>query len=221
MSVDDPARPLEESDRAAAVSQLRRAAEDGRLSPRELDQRVALVSRARLVGELGTPLRGLGPDTSEGAPVIWPTVQPAQAPAAAPPRQPSSPSGPPGYRPDDRLVLTAGMSDEKRSGRWTIPPYVRVQAGLSKVRLDCRHAEAGSPVIDIEVRGGVDNVVLVVPAGWGVDTDRLGKGIGTIKVKVPHEAAEGCPTLVFRGQLGMSTLVVRGASWLDRRRDRG
>ena len=225
MSVDDPARPLEEADRAAAVSQLRRAAEDGRLSPHELDERVARVREARLAGQLNAVLAGIGPATGSAA-VLWPTSQPADPPNVPAPSGPSpqprpAVAGPPGYRPDDRLVLTAGMSDEKRSGNWTVPPFVRVQAGLSKVKLDCRHATPGAQVIDVEVGGGVDNVVLVVPPGWGVDTDRLGKGIGSIKVKVPRAAAAGCPTLVFHGQLGMSTLVVREANWLERRRDKG
>lgn len=225
MSVDDPARPVEEPERAAAVAQLRRAAEDGRLSPHELDERVARVREARLAGQLAAALTGLGREVAGSAQTIWPTTQPAQAPGApmapAPHRVPvpAQPS-PPGYRPDDRLSLTAGMSDERRGGEWTIPPYLRLQAGFSKVKLDCRHATAAAPVIDIAIGGGVDNVVLVVPPGWGVDTDRLGKGMGTIKVKVPRATAPGCPTLVFHGQLGMSTLVVREANRFERRRDR-
>jgi hypothetical protein len=249
MNVDDPARPLTEADRAAAVSQLRRAAEDGRLSPHELDDRVARVRRARLVGELRSALDGLGPENASAATaVIWPSSAPSQTtpsqttptpttpsqttptqttpnqPAQAPrtgmvPQGPALPT-PPGYRPDDRLTLSAGMSNEKRSGRWTIPPFVRTQAGFGKVKLDCRHAQPAAAVIDIEVGVGADNVVIIVPPGWGVDTDRLGKGIGTIKVKVPRDAAPGCPTLVFHGALGMSTLVVRTENWVERRLDK-
>jgi hypothetical protein len=225
MNVDDPARPLTEADRAQAVSQLRRAAEDGRLSPHELDDRVARVRQARLVGELRAALDGLGPEnTSAGTAVIWPSSAPGRTTPSRPgtgmvPPSPALPT-PPGYRPDDRLTLSAGMSNEKRSGRWTIPPFVRTQAGFGKVRLDCRHAQPAAPVIDIEVGVGADNVVVIVPPGWGVDTDRLGKGIGTIKVKVPRDAAPGCPTLVFHGALGMSTLVVRTENWVERRLDK-
>lgn len=224
MSFDDPARPIEEADRTGAVSQLRQAAEDGRLDPHELDARVAQVRDARLVGELGAALRGLGPapsgPLSSAQRTVWPTAQPAQPPVAPQAVERPAVTDPPGYRPDDRLSLTAGMSNEKRGGRWTVPPYLRLQAGLSKVKLDCRHAQAASAVIDIDVGGGADSVVLVVPPGWGVETDRLGKGIGTIKVKVPRAAAPGCPTLVFHGQLGMSTLVVRHENWFERRLDK-
>lgn len=217
MSVDDPARPLEDADRAAAVSQLRRAAEDGRLDPHELDQRVERVRVARLVGELSAALDGLPAEPTGSAPMIWPTAQPAQAPPAPSSHHTPSLPDPPGYRSDDRLSLTAGMTSEKRGGRWVIPPYVRLQAGLAKVKLDCRQAEAAAPVIDIQVGIGASNVVLVVPPGWGVDTDRLGKGIGKIKVRVPRVAAEGCPTLVLHGQLGVGNLIARGENWLERR----
>ena len=228
MSVDDPARPIDDTERAATISRLRAAAEDGRLAPHELDARVARAREARLAGQLAAVMTGVPPEPPPGAPAVWPTAKdsmPQGHPSAqvgAPPAAHVTPSIPqaPGYRPEDRLALTAGMSDEKRSGQWTVPPYVRVQAGLSKVKLDCRHATTTGPLIDVEVGAGVDNVVLVVPPGWGVDTDRLGKGIGSIKVKVPRAASAGCPTLLFHGQLGMSTLVVREANWLERRRDK-
>lgn len=228
MSVDDPARPIDEKERAETISRLRAAAEDGRLAPHELDARVARVREARLAGQLAAVMTGVAAEPPPGAPALWPTTEPAPAQPGLPmpaPRAPlahPTPSIPqaPGYRPDDRLTLSAGMSNEKRSGQWTVPPYLRVQAGLSKVKLDCRHATTASQVIDVEVGGGADNVVVVVPPGWGVDTDRLGKGIGSIKVKVPRAATAGCPTLLFHGQLGMSTLVVREANWLERRRDK-
>ncbi|MFN2345618.1 MAG: DUF1707 domain-containing protein [Dermatophilaceae bacterium] len=220
MSVDDPARPLQDADRAAAVAQLRGAAEDGRLDPHELDQRVERVRTARLVGELSAALDGLRSEPTGSTPMIWPTAQPAQAPAASSAHHTPSLPDPPGYRPDDRLSLTAGVASVKRGGRWVIPPYVRLQAGLAKVKLDCRQAEAVAPVIDIRVGIGAANVVLVLPPGWGVDTDRLGKGIGKVKVRVPRVAAEGCPTLVLGGQLGVGNLIAREANWVERRRDR-
>ena len=37
---------------------------------------------------------------------------------------------PAGYLPSDPLVLSAGMSNEQRSGVWTIPPYLKIHAGL-------------------------------------------------------------------------------------------
>lgn len=223
MNVDDPARPLTDSERAAAISELRRAAEDGRLDPSALDERLERVQGARLVGELTLILAEVGTRVSDTPATVWPTGPLAQRPPPPQPEPVALPTQPtpPGYGPDDRLSLTGGMSNEKRDGRWVIPPYLRVQAGLSNVKLDCRHAHAAAPIIDIEVGVGAGNVVLVLPAGWGVDTDRLGKGIGTIKVKVPRQAEPGYPTLLVRGQLGAGTLVARSANWFERRRDKG
>lgn len=232
MPMDDPARPIDDAARQSALTQLRRAAEDGRLGPQELDARLARVHEARLAGELGAALAGLDPSDAGTSAVTWPVANP---PLADPPvvnrpgAHPSTPTGqhnpslptPPGYHPDDRLSVTAGMSNEKRSGRWVIPPFVRLQAGFSTVKLDCRHAQPSSQIIDIEVGVGASSVVLVLPPGWGVNTDRLNKGIGTIKVKVPRIADPGCPTLVLHGSLGVGTLVVRGANWIERKTDKG
>ena len=221
MSPDDPARPVSEEERRSAVSELRRAAEDGRLGPQDLDRRMAQVHQARLVGQLGAALDGLGsapplPDAGAGAGPIWPTAPPSALPSV-PATQVPAVQTPPGYRPDDRLSLTAGLSTEKRSGHWVIPPYLRVQAGFADVKLDCRHAEAASPVIDLEVGMGASTLKLILPPGWAVNAERLSKGLGTIKVKVPSVADEGCPSIVVHGQMGMGTFVARHENWVERR----
>lgn len=224
MSLEDPARPLDDADRRAAISRLRRAAEDGRLDPHDLDERLARVNRARLVGELNHAFAGIPPEPS-GAMTVWPTGQVAHPPSGpvAPLASLPTPSLPipAGYRPDDRLSLSAAMSDEKRRGRWVLPPYIRAHAGLSNVKLDCRHAEPAAQVIDVEVGIGMGNVVFVLPPGWAVNAERLSKGIGTVKVRVPSVAAPGCPTIVLHGQLGAGTLVAREENWFERRFRKG
>lgn len=219
------------------MSQLRRAAEDGRLTPTELDRRLSQVHQARLVGELGAVLAGLGapqpvqdPGSGVGAGPIWPTVPSPEQSGATGVAAPQDPAAhrvdrlthaqtpvPPGYRPDDRLKLSAGLSGEKRKGHWVIPPYLRVQAALADVRLDCRQAEVAAPVIDIEIGVGASTFKLILPPGWAVNTDRLNKGLGTVKVKVPSIAAEGCPTIVVHGQMGVGTFVARHENWVERR----
>ncbi|MDO5502500.1 MAG: DUF1707 domain-containing protein [Actinomycetia bacterium] len=209
MSVDDPAGPIAAGDRAAAISELRRAAEDGRLSPSQLDQRLEQVQAAVLKGQLDAAMHGI---TREPGP-LWPTADAGQTPAAVP--LPQAPT-PVGYRPDDRLIISSGASRETRSGRWTIPPYLRLQAGLSKVKLDCRQAVAAASVIDIEVGMGASDTVLVLPSGWAVDTDRLRKGIASVKVSVPRSPAPGYPLLVVHGQLALGSFVARGPNWVER-----
>ncbi len=226
MPVDDPARPIDDEQRQAAITDLRQAAEDGRLGPRELDERLARVHAARLAGELGAALAGIRPSAAAGSTGThtWPVAAPQAVPPPpqqTPPGQPAPQSripDPPGYRPDDRLNLSGNMSNEKRSGRWVIPPFMRAHATFSNVKLDCRDASPAAEVIDVEIGMGASTIVLVLPPGWAVNTDRLGKGMGTIKVKVPNIAAPGCPTFVLHGNVGMGTVVAREANWLERRR---
>jgi hypothetical protein len=111
----------------------------------------------------------------------------------------------PGYRPGDRLRLVAGMSNERRRGVWTVPPYLFVQAAASNVRLDCREARAVTAVIDLEVSGGLGSVKLILPEGWALNTDRLAKQIGTASVRVPSTPAPGCPLIVVHGALGVGS----------------
>ncbi len=122
----------------------------------------------------------------------------------------------PGYRPDDRLRLVAGMSRERRRGIWTVPPYLFVQAAGSNVRLDCREASAVTAVIDLELSGGLGTVKLILPEGWAVNTDRLARQIGTASVRVPGTPAPGCPLIVVHGALGVGNF--RAVTRRSRRR---
>lgn len=135
----------------------------------------------------------------------------AHPPAASGPRH-----EPAGFRPDDRLNLTGGFSETKRSGEWVLPPYLKVHAMASSVRLDCRQARPHTPVIDLEILPGMGSVTLVLPEGWAVDADRLGKGIGTIRIAAPGIPSAGSPTLVLHGSIGMGTLRVRPENRWDR-----
>lgn len=215
MAMDDPARPVTPEERQAAISQLRRAAEDGRLAAPELDARIVQVQQARLNAQLSAALGGL--QQTGGS---WP-VAAAPAPPPTPASSPPVPTPPvpraPGYGPKDRLTLSAGMSNEKREGAWTVPPFLRIQAALGNVKLDCRKATAATEVVDIEIGVGAGTIVIIVPDGWAANTDRLGKGMGTIKMSVPHQPQPGSPVLVFHGQLGVGTLKVRGPNWLERK----
>ena len=191
-----------DAEREETIAGLRRAAEEGRLAAEELDLRAARARQARTRGELEVLLADLvGPAnrTNPGMLVA------------------------PGYRPDDQLMLSAGFSGEKRTGVWTVPPFLRAHALADDVRLDCRHAQTVAPVIDLEVLPGAGAVVLVLPPGWAVNTDRLTKGLGTITVKVPTVPDPGCPVFAVRGSVGIGTFKARGPNrwerWREHRRE--
>lgn len=193
------------AERSRAIAELRRAAEDGKLDPGELDARTERVHEARTVGDLAAIMADLRP------------VEPAP-PLPATFLTPAAPVGPPGYSPGDPLRLMAGFSSDKRQGEWEIPPYLRAQALADNVKLGCLQARHATPVIDLEVLPGGGNVVLVLPEGWAVNTDRLGKGLGSIRVRVAQQPAWGCPLFVVHGTIGLGTFKARGANWFDRRR---
>lgn len=215
---DDPFRVVAEEERAVAMSLLRRAAERGRLTSPQLDHRVALVRQARLAGELAHALAGIDQYPFGAASTDWPVLPPPPAPAGRRSRtHERSPTR--GYEPDDPLTVSGGLESETISGRWIVPPYVRLHAGLSSVRVDCRRAHAAALTIDIEIRGGITTIVMVLPHGWGADASGVRRNFGTLRIKVPRLPVEGYPTLVLHGGLGITTLIVRGENRIDRWRD--
>jgi hypothetical protein len=191
-----------DAEREQAVAELRRATEDGRLTPEELDDRVARARAARVAGELAAVLADL---RSAPAGLALPTSQARVLAALASV----------GLSRDAPLSLTASWASEKRGGPWVVPPFLRVQGLMDTVRLDCLQARAAAEVIDIEVQPGLGTVVLVLPDGWAVNADQLTKGMGTVRVKVPGLPAPGCPLIVVHGSLGMGTFKARPANRFD------
>ena len=188
-----------DADREQALAELRRATEDGRLTAEELEERSARAREARTATTLEAVLADLRPGTG----VSVPTTSQARALAAL---------ADVGYRPEAPLSLTAVFASDKRAGHWVVPPYLRAQGVMDTVRLDCMQARAGAEVIDLEVQPGLGTIVLVLPEGWAVNADRLEKGWGTVRVKVPGMPAPGCPLFVVHGSLGMGTFKARRAN---------
>lgn len=193
------------AEREQAVAELRRAAEEGRLTAEELDERTERARTARTTGELAVLLADLQPGRAAPLPVRPPTAAEALAALANV-----------GHRPEAPLILNAGWSGEKRTGAWLVPPFIVAKAGVETVRIDCLQARAAAEVIDLAVEGTMGTVVLVLPEGWAVNADQLSKGMGTVKVKVPGVPAPGCPLFLVRGSLGMGTFKARPANRIER-----
>lgn len=206
------------AERDAAVADLHRAAEEGKLAADELAERVALAGTARTYGDLDGLFADLRPPEPTPAPIPLPPMEPYPVAMGRNVPGVSGPTSAPGYSPNDPLVLSAGFSGAKRSGIWEVPPFLRAQALAENVKLDFLQATARSEVIDLEVLAGAGTVLLIVPEGWGVVCDRLGTTWGSVKSSVPSQAAWGNPLVVARGSVGMGTFKARGANWFDRRR---
>jgi hypothetical protein len=179
------------ADRRDAVARIDRAAAEGRLMPAEAFDRRASVEAALTYADLDPLISDL--------PSIAPPVVPA------------------GWSPANRLPIAAGMSREKREGVWEIPPYLRVSGDLGSVRLDCREAVCLSPVVDIEVSAGAGGIKIIVPDGWGVDTDLVTKSWGSVRNTADRQPEPGQPQLMLHGSAGMGSLRVRPATRRRRR----
>lgn len=179
-------------DRRKAVARLQSAAAEGRLTPAEASGRMAAVEAALTYADLQVLLGDLPPIAPTAAATGWDAAH--------------------------RLPIAGGMSREKRIGRWEIPPYLRLSGDFGSVRLDCREAVCLAPVIDIDVSAGAGSVKIIVPPGWGVDTDQVTKGWGSVRNTADRRAEPGQPQLVLHGSAGVGRLRVRTAPARRRRR---
>jgi hypothetical protein len=174
---------------------------EGRLTAAELDDRSGQARLARTYADLDRLVVDL----------------PVAAPSAAVRRSATTVNlSRLGTDPDHRQSLSGGMSSYVRRGVWTVPAYLNLNAGMATVKLDFQQAVCPHDVVDISVSGGVGAVVLVVPEGWGVNTDQVGKGIGSVSNKVDTVPRPGKPLLVLHGSSVAGSVKVRYPSRHDR-----
>jgi hypothetical protein len=178
-----------DADREAVAEILRTALGEGRLELTEVDERLAQVYAARTYAELEPLVADL------------PATLPWDRPVARTDEKP--------------LVITAGWSSEKRTGAWRVPSRIVAEAAMSDVKLDFREVSTSLPRIDLEIKGGMGSVVLVLPEGWSVDTDELRSAWGTVKNRHQAEAAPGRPTILVTGSIGMGTFKTRAAYFYE------
>ena len=194
-------RRIGDRERDAAVAVLQQAVSDGRLSVDELDGRLAIAIRARTYAELEPVIT----DLTDGTSALELSGSGSMI------RRPASP----GYSAEDPLLLDGAV---KRLGPWRVPPFIRIDNASRWAKLDFQLASTDSTVIDIELVGGAGWVLLILPAGWAADLDRLSVGWGSTSVKVPHEPAAGKPLLLIHGAVGAGRLSLRTPKPRDHRR---
>lgn len=180
--------------RERAVELLRQAAADGRVDFDELDARLPQALQARTQGEL--------------RPVISDLVPTADLTNVLSDDTPQS-SGP-GSTWDDPLMLRADIRQSiKLEGRWQVPPFIEIHCTMwGTVRLDFQHAVPLAPVIDIVLVAADAGVTLVVPEGWGVDTERVrvSASFGTFTSKVSSRPQRGKPRIILSGNVASGSV---------------
>lgn len=189
-------------EREATIGVLRGAAAEGRLTGEELAQRCDTALAARTFADLDAVVADL--------PVVRPSSELHRARAKGPSLV--------GMDPDHRRQFSGGASSHVERGLWWVPAFLGVSAGMGSVKLDFLQAYCPHPVVDVAVSGGVGSIVLIVPQGWGVNTDQVGKGIGSVTNKVDSIAQPGHPLLILHGTSAVGSIRVRHANWADRRR---
>jgi hypothetical protein len=151
-------------------------------------------------------------------PEQWPLLPRQSSPdvSSMPPMpQPVRPQEP-GYSPDDPLRISATWSSESRRGRWLLPPYVTAVPSMSNILLDFRDAVLRSDTIHLSVEGMAGSLRLVVPEGWGIDTQRLGKSLGSIHNRIGPLALPGHPLVIVTGTVGLGSFLARRERFYER-----
>lgn len=189
-------------EREATIVILRSAATEGRLTSEELAERTTSALAARTFDDLDALVADL--------PVVRPSIELGRASAHDPTLV--------GLDPDHRRQFSGGMSSHVERGVWWVPPFLGVSAGMGSVKLDFLQAICPHQVVDVAVSGGAGSIVLILPEGWGANTDQVGKGLGSMSNRVDRIARPGHPLLVLHGTSAVGSITVRHASWRDARR---
>jgi hypothetical protein len=142
-----------DADRDRVIEVLRVAAGDGRLTPDELDERLAATLSSRTLGELAALTTDL-------------TAGPGEAMAQA----------------QDVIRIDQRGGSVRRTGRWVVPRRLELRSSWCDVRLDFTEAVITHDTlrIDLTMRGG--SLILLAGPGLVVDADLLTVRYGDVKI---------------------------------------
>lgn len=105
-------------------------------------------------------------------------------------------------------AIVAFMSENKRTGPWTVPHYLTVRGIMSEVHVDLRQARIPYPCV-IEVNALMAAVRITVPDGLVVDFD-----VSSVMASATNQAADAnrhdphAPRITIRGRAVMSEVRV-------------
>lgn len=142
-----------DADRDRVMEILRIGAADGRLTPDELDERLAAALSARTFGELAVLTADL--------------------------RRPDAAVA----RPEDLIRIDQRGGSVRRTGRWVVPRRLELYSSWCDVWLDFTDAIIAHDTLgmDLNMRGG--SLILVTGPGMVVDADALRVRYADIKVR--------------------------------------
>ncbi|MDR2895335.1 MAG: hypothetical protein LBV30_01580 [Propionibacteriaceae bacterium] len=113
------------------------------------------------------------------------------------------------------MELFAGGDSYRRSGAWTVPPFLRLNGGFGNLIVDFQMASPASPFIHVEIVGSFGEIIMISPIGWGVDLSLVRPGWASRKSNVADRPEPGFPLLRLVGSLKTGNLKVRYPSKRD------
>ncbi len=189
-------------DRERVAEALRHAAGDGRLTLTELEERLDATFKARTYGDLQPITRDLpqGPYPIPGV-ALAPRWQHRPAPA------PNRAAAPHRIVPAERI--TSILGDEKRRGRWEVPPRLDITCMLGNVVLDFSEAIVRSREVILQIGVVLGDVTLIVPEGIDVRLEQGANVLGERKMKMRDPVTPGGPVYRVRGFVVLGQITVR------------
>lgn len=166
-------------EREVALTELREACVDGRLTLEEFSERMEVALTARTQGQLQQATTGLTVST---------TLPRARRAA--------------------KRWLVAIMGSTKQAGRWRIDDENTAIAIMGECKVDLRRAEVAAPEITINAFALMGEIKIIVPEGVDVDFTGLAI-MGEKKARLSDRAPlPGAPTVRVRGYACMGTVKV-------------
>ncbi|MDF1489270.1 DUF1707 SHOCT-like domain-containing protein [Tessaracoccus caeni] len=190
------------SQRDHAAAELREAAADERIDFDELEARLPAVLGARTRGDLIAVLKDLVPAAQMDS------VVGADAPLGVGV----------GFSWEEPWVIQTKWDSVKQIGEWVLPPFTELVSAGATINLNLVKARVLAPVADI-VLAGKGTIRIIVPEGWGVDSQGLtadGGQVAGMDSTVRTRPEKGMPRLILRGNFA-GAVVVRHPNWWDRR----
>jgi hypothetical protein len=115
----------------------------------------------------------------------------------------------------DQATFTARGSNIRRTGRWTVPSKMRIEARGSRIRLDFTQAVCVAAVLQLDIKVHGCSVRLIVPPGYTVDFSAISMHGSTARCRrVASEPAPGSVHIVVTGEAhGSSVRALPPRTW--------
>jgi hypothetical protein len=175
---------VSDAEREHVVGLLQKAVAQGLLNLDEFTERTDIALAAKVRAELNAVLIDL------------PGIAPVQAQAQVMPATMA-------------LELRTGAGNIKQTGQWVVPASIVAECTMGNVVVDFTEARVSTREIQMRIRCGSGNVVVVVPRGWNVVMEQVNTGMGSVVNKATDPVDPSMPILRVSAKVGMGNAKIR------------